>query len=63
MQGGQIVGEDAVHPGGQQVAAMVAHHGGELADVECGGVEFGADGPDLLDLGRVGLGEVLGASS
>jgi hypothetical protein len=27
---------------------VVVHHGGEVADVACGGVEFGADGPDLL---------------
>ncbi|MER5662805.1 hypothetical protein [Streptomyces mirabilis] len=41
-------------------AVQVTHHVGEVADVPCGGVEFGADGPDFLEFGRIGLGEMPG---
>ncbi|MEN8652363.1 hypothetical protein ABCR94_17595 [Streptomyces sp. 21So2-11] len=33
---------------------------GEAADVPCAGVKCRADGPNLFELGHVGLGEVLG---
>ncbi|WP_406174294.1 hypothetical protein [Streptomyces sp. NBC_00996] len=53
MQGGQVVGEDALHPVGQLVAPQVAHHGGEVADVVGDGVEFGAAGPNPLEVGGI----------
>jgi hypothetical protein len=60
VQGGQVVCEDAVHPCGQVVAAQVVHHVREVADMMCGGVEVWAGGPDLFELGSVGLGEASG---
>jgi len=58
VQGGQVVGEDALHPGGQLVAPQVAHQGGEVADVVGGGIEFGTAGPDLLEIGSIIDGQV-----
>ncbi|MGW4496485.1 hypothetical protein [Streptomyces sp. NPDC004376] len=53
VQGGQIVGEDALHPGRQLIALQVAHHGGEVADMVGDGVELGAAGPDVLEIGGI----------
>ncbi len=46
MQRGQGVLLDALHPAGQLVAAQVAHHLGEVADVVGDRVDFGAAGAD-----------------
>ncbi len=47
---GLVIGEDALHPGGQLIAPQVTHHGGEVADLVGDGVEFATAGPDLLEV-------------